>query len=53
MNKQGEKTVNALKAECFDIEHEIELCMLKEKNLREALEIKRDRIDRIQMGDSE
>ncbi len=52
MTEINNKTVKALKAECYDIEHEIEICQLREQNFRETLELKRDRIDRIQTGDN-
>jgi len=48
-----EMIVKVLKAECHDIRHEMDLMELRLKNYKETLELKLDRIDRIQTGDSE
>lgn len=43
-----ELVVKRLKAECHEIQHEIDLMELRLKNFREAKELKLDRIDRIE-----
>jgi len=49
----AEITVHKLKTECHDIQHEIDLMELKLINFREAKELKLERIDRIEMRNSE
>ena len=42
-----------LKAEVYEIRHEVEILELKLKNRLETIELKLDRIDRIDEGDND
>ena len=50
MSEENLKVVEALKDEIHEIRHEAEIMELRLKNFYETIELKLDRIDRIEAG---
>ncbi len=50
-NEQKERALKRMKAELYDMNHKRDLLLLRADNIKEAMELTKDRIKRIEGGE--